>query len=115
MRVRTRVWNVFDPSRAREVEMLVDTRAVYTVLPATLLHELGVEPIGSRRFRLADGRIIERPVGIVGIEVRGLKTHTIAVFGDPGTYLLGVVTLEELGLEVDPVRGELRPMELLLM
>jgi len=37
------------------------------------------------------------------------------VFGDEGVYLLGVVTLEELGLEVDPVKGELRPMELLLM
>jgi hypothetical protein len=30
-------------------------------------------------------------------------------------YLPGAATLEELGLEVDPVKGEPRPMELLLM
>ena len=54
-------------------------------------------------------------MGIIGIEIKGIKTHTIAVFGDIGIYLLGVVTLEELGLEVDPIKGELRPMELLLM
>ena len=37
------------------------------------------------------------------------------VFGDENTYLLSSTTLEELGLEVDPVRGTLRPMELFLM
>lgn len=36
-------------------------------------------------------------------------------FGEEDAYLLGVVTLEELGLEADPVKGVLRPMELLLM
>jgi hypothetical protein len=39
----------------------------------------------------------------------------LAVFGDEGIYLLGATTLEELGLEVDPVKRELRPRELLLM
>ncbi len=29
--------------------------------------------------------------------------------------VLGVTTLEELGLQVDPVSGELKPMELLLL
>jgi hypothetical protein len=40
-------------------------------------------------------------VGIIGIEVGGVKMHTIAVFGDENMYLLGVVMLEELGLDVD--------------
>ncbi len=41
------------------------------------------------------------------------NTHTLVVFGDE--YLLGVVTLEELGLQVDPITGELKPLELFLM
>ncbi|MEL9941137.1 MAG: hypothetical protein QW348_04575 [Ignisphaera sp.] len=44
-----------------------------------------------------------------------MKTHTIAVFGNENIYLLGIVTLEELGLEIDLVKGGLRPMEPLLM
>jgi len=113
--VRAGVWNIDCPEDVREVELLADTGAIYTVLPASFLRELGVEPIGRRRFRLANNEVIEREVGIVGIEVQGIRAHTIVVFGDEDVYLLGVVTLEELGLEVDPISGELRPLELLLM
>jgi hypothetical protein len=59
--------------------------------------------------------LIERDVGIIGIEVQGIRAHTIAVFEDEGVYLLGVTTLVELGLEIDPVKGEVKPMELPLM
>jgi len=68
----------------------------------------------GRRFRLANNQVVEIEVGIVGVEIQGEKAHTIVVFGED-VYLLGVTTLEELGLEVDPVKKELRPMELLLM
>jgi len=115
VRVKAKVWNIENPAISREVELLTDTGAIYTVLPSSLLRELKVKPIGKRKFRLANNQVIERDVGIIGIEIKGIKTHTIAVFGDIGIYLLGVVTLEELGLEVDPIKGELRPMELLLM
>jgi len=115
VKVRAKIWNIEDPYRSREVELLADTGAIYTVLPTNLMKELGVKSIGKRRFRLANNQVIERDVGIIGIEIKGLKAHTIAIFGDEDVYLLGIVTLEELGLEVDPIRGELKPMELLLM
>jgi len=51
----------------------------------------------------------------VGIEVQGVEAYTMAIFSGEDVYLLGVVTLEGLSLEVDPVRGVLRPMELILM
>lgn len=103
------------PENALEVELLADTGAIYTVLPRSLLGALGVKSIGKRRFKLANNQTIERDVGIIGIAVQGSKTHTIAFFGDENVNLLGVVTLEELGFEVDPVKGELKPLELLLM
>ena len=76
---------------------------------------MGAKSVGERRFKLADNQIVERDAGIMGIEVQGVRAHTVAVSGDEGAYLPGATTLEELGLEVDPVKGELRPMELLLM
>jgi len=115
VRVKAKVWNVEKPESAREVLLLADTGAIYTVLPRSLLEEMGVKSIGKRKFKLANKQVIERDAGIVGNEVQGIQAHTIAVFGDEGVYLLGVTTLEELGLEVDPVKGELRPMELPLM
>ena len=115
IKVRFGVFNPLKPDRVLELEGVVDTGAIYTVLPTNLMKELGVKPISKRRFRLANNQVIERDVGLIGIEIKGVKTYTTVVFGDENIYLLGVVTLEELGLEVDPVKGELKPMELLLM
>lgn len=113
--VKAVVWNPAEPSRRGEVEMLVGTGAVYTLLPRSLLESLGIRPLGRSKFRLADGRVMEREVGVIGIEVMGERAYTTVIFGEEGIYLLGVVALKELGLEVDPVRGQLRPLELLLM
>lgn len=115
IRVKAKVWNVEDESISRVVELIADTGAVYTVMPSSVLMEMKVKPIGKRRFRLANNQVIEREVGIIGIEVEGIRAHTLVVFGDEQVYLLGVVTLEELGLEVDPIKGKLKAMELLLM
>ena len=48
-----------DGQQMREIEATVDTGAAYTTLPGSLLRELGVEPMGSRRFLLADGRRVD--------------------------------------------------------
>lgn len=40
---------------------------------------------------------------------------TPVVFGDEGVYLLGSVTMEQMGLTPDPVQKRLRPTEALLM
>ena len=115
MWVDARIWNIEEPSREKRLKLLADTGAIYTVIPSKILEELGVEVIGRRRFRLANNQVIVRDIGLIGIEVKGIKTYTQAVFGDDNVYLLGVVTLEELGFEIDSVTGDLKPMELLLM
>jgi len=114
--LRARVWNPHNPGRVIEVELLVDTGATYTVLPSSVLKELGVEVVRTVRLRLADGRVIERPLGEIGIEIEGFKASaTPVVFGDEGVYLLGSVTMEQLGLAPDPVERKLKPVEALLM
>jgi predicted aspartyl protease len=114
--VRAVVWNPADPARRAELELLVDTGATYTVIHALTLASLGVIPVRTVRLRLADGRVIERPLGEVGIEIEGYRASaTPAVFGDEEVNLLGSVTMEQLGLAPDPVMKRLRPTEALLM
>ena len=45
-----------DGRQSRDIEATVDFGAAYTTLPARLLRELGVEPVGQRRVLLPDGR-----------------------------------------------------------
>ncbi len=114
--VKARVWNPADRSRVALVELLVDTGATYTVLPASLLRELGVKPVRMAGLRLADGRVVEKPLGEVGIEIGDrFASATPVVFGEEGVYLLGAVTMEQLGLAPDPVLKRLKPVEALLM
>ena len=103
-------------SRYREVSALVDTGASYSQIPASILQELGVVPDARRAFRLADGREVERDVGETRVRVDGSARMTVVVFGDEGAEpVLGAVTLEELGLAVDPLNQRLIPVPGLLM
>ena len=115
VRVKALIWNIENPDRRCEVEFIVDTSAIYTVIPSSTLEKLGVKRMYRRRFSLADNRVVERDIGLIGIRIGDRETHTIAVFGEEGLFLLGVYTLEGLGLEVDPVTGKLKEMELLLL
>ncbi len=104
-----------DGQQAREIEATVDTGAAYTTLPTSLLRELGVEPIGKRRFLLADGRRIEMDYGEARATIDGESVTTLVVFGeDNAPPLLGAYTLEGLALAVDPVEQRLVPTHLIL-
>ena len=116
MKVKVTVRNIHKPDLKSELDLLVNTGAIYTVLSRERLLELRVEPMDKRRFKTADGRVIERDVGAVEIEINGHSTYSIAILGEPSdAEVLGVTTLEELGLQVDPISGELKPLELLLL
>src|SRR5712691_30987 len=62
-RVTLRLANPIDPSSEGSVEVLVDTGALFSYIPADLLTRLGIAPTEQATFQLADGRRIERPVG----------------------------------------------------
>jgi len=104
-----------DGSRFKEVRAWVDTRAAYTWIPRTVLEDLGVLPTFRRRFRLANGSEIERDCAQANVKVDASQLITICVFGDEGSEpLLGAITLEEMGLGVDPLNQRLIPVTLLL-
>ena len=97
-----------DRGRFEPVDALVDTGASYTMLPARLLRDLGVEVTARRPFVLASGQQISRDVGQTWVRIDGREVMTVVVFGDDaGPTLLGAVTLEEFGLGVDPLGRKL--------
>ncbi len=103
-------------SQFGEISVLVDTGASHSQVPTSLLRDLGVTPHTRRTFALADGRRIQREVGFTWARVNGYSTITTFVFGDESAEpALGAVTLEELGLAVDPLNQRLIPVEGLLM
>ena len=98
-----------------DVEALVDTGAFFSLLPSTVLNEIGISPSASRTFNVADGRKVELPVGEAMVTYDGATVSTYVVFGpDDARPLLGAYTLEALALQVDPVNGRLVQAELTL-
>jgi len=93
---------------------IVDTGAVYTVIPREILDEIGVKPVEKRKF-VAFGGEIERELGEAIVKLMGKSCTTKVIFGDKDLIVLGVYTLEGLGLEVDPVSGRLKEATLYLL
>ena len=94
------------------VELLVDTGATFTVLPDEVWRRIGLQGEITRTLRTADGRLLERQQDLAFIEVNGSRgTVPVVQGGEEDIAVLGVTSLEILGLPFDPVRGELIPTE----
>jgi len=98
--------------RAARVRVLVDTGATHSVLPSDLAARLGVvaspRPI---RVELADGSHRSMRVGAVLVRLLGREAGDTALIARRGAEpVLGVETLEALGLTVDPRSRKLKPM-----
>lgn len=107
---RVRIHNPVDPSRVKEIELLVDTGARHALVPRSLLEELGIKAMDTGTFVTADGRKIQGDVGGVLMEVMGRRRYVSVIFGEENdTPVLGVTALENLDLELNPSTGDLRP------
>lgn len=95
-----------------EVTAMVDTGAADTMLPASLLAELDVQPSWVARYGMADGRVAEFPYGFAAINIEEKVGVCPVIFGPDGEFLLGATTLEAFKLMVDPTNALLIPIEL---
>jgi len=101
--------------RQQQVSFLVDSGAIYSLLPDQIWKDLGLEAKRTLTFTLADGTKIERGVSECHISLAGQEGHTPVILGEPGDdALLGAVTLEILGLTLDPFKRTLQPMHMRL-
>jgi aspartyl protease family protein len=115
VRVHITVVNPVTAARSEKIVALADTGATLTVIPAGVLHGLGIRPVRQVFLALADGRRAARDVGDAVVAVDGDSTPCRVVFGEPDdAVLLGLTVLEQLGLAVDPVQRRLVPTDFLL-
>jgi len=92
-----------------EADFLVDTGATDCVAPAAKLRQIGVQPVGTMVYELADGTKHEYPFGLVEIRFMGEITAGRVVFGpDDVEPRLGVTALESVGITVDPANRTLK-------
>ena len=96
-------------------KFLVDTGAAYTVLPKKMADQLKLKDIRTQIFSLADGTTIQRKLSSAVVKLDGHEAATTVVIGQKDdSALLGAITLEGMGLMVDPFSRKLRAMKLML-
>jgi clan AA aspartic protease len=109
------VGNPANPEATKKIEFLIDSGAIYSVVPTPILERLGIRPLSEQEFRLADGTKIVRKKGIALFKYGDKIGGADVIFGEEGdSILLGAFTLEALGLALDPLKRELKPLPMIL-
>jgi clan AA aspartic protease len=104
-------WVLGSRGRKRRQRFLVDSGAMYTLLPKKAWKGIGLRPLRKMSFSLADGTLIERRIAEARLRLPQGEAHTPVILGEDGDEaLLGVVTLEILGLVLNPFDRTLQPM-----
>ena len=97
------------------VRLLVDSGATYTLLPNDVWRQLGLVAKRRMRFSLADGTPLERDISECYIQLPQGEGHTPVILGEADDQaLLGMVTLEALGLVLNPFSRDLQSLHGLL-
>jgi clan AA aspartic protease len=109
------VGNPARPDVTEQVEFLIDSGAIHSVVPADLLRRLGIEPVASQEFRLANGSRIRRAKGIALFRYEDRVGGADVIFGEEGdSTLLGSTTLEAMELGLDPIKRVLLQLPMVL-
>jgi aspartyl protease family protein len=113
--LRLEVANPASPEITETVEFLIDSGALYSLVPRPVLQRVGINPLRVQAFRLANGQSIERQIGVALFKYRDRVGGATVIFGEAeDSTLLGAYTLESMGFSLDPVRHELVPLPMTL-
>ena len=105
----------FEDEKSAAVNFMVDSGAVYSLVPGKILDEIGIKPYRTIEFSLADGSIIKRRVGDAYFQLDKEGGSAPVIYGEEGDdALLGATTLEALGLVLNPFTRELYPMRMVI-
>jgi len=115
-RLKLRVKKDATARKERQLEFLVASGAVHSVVPRDVLHDLGIKAFKKTSFILANGGSIECEVGTVHFVYKNHEGGAPVVFGEKGdAALLGATTLEALELALNPLTRDLYPRPTTLM
>jgi predicted aspartyl protease len=113
--IKIRVYSI-DLTKWEDVEVLVDSGALFTSILRPILERLGLKPIARQKLRVYGGGIVERDVGGAVVEYEERRAIVPIVFGEPDdTPVLCATALEALGYQVDSVSKRLKPTEFLMI
>ena len=108
---------VYGPNRTelRYLDGVVDTGALHSVIPAHILEGLDIPIYTRRTYSLADGSVVQLPLGSAQVGLEGEIIAVPVLFGaDPRQVLIGATTLETFGYAADPGNQRLIPATLTL-
>ncbi len=104
--IRVKICNL-DRSKCVETDAVVDTGSTLSVVPRSIAKELDLRTVRIDKVRTGAGTI-ELEAAAAVIEILGKQTLNDVWISDTiDTVLIGAVTLECLGLRVDPITGRL--------
>ena len=107
---KLKVWNSNSPEKVEELEAMVDTGAAFSWIHRERLERLGAVTLRRIGFRAIDGSIIERDTAAVWVGSNGFTAPDIVVMAERNDMeVIGVHTIEGLGLAADPVQKKLIP------
>lgn len=114
--VKVKVANPLAPAKSEEINLLVDSGAIFTSIPCNILKSLDLKPVDREMLKVYGGAIVEREIGWALIEYGGKRRVVPVIFGEKeDTSILGATSLESLGFQVDPVTKKLKPTEFLMI
>ncbi len=109
--LKIEVANRSHPQKTIRLRFLSDSDAVYSVVPKKVLKHLGVKPVRTETVTLADGSEIvrEKEIAYFGYKTR-VGGSDLIFDKNSDSILLGALTLEALGLRLDPLKGKPTPI-----
>lgn len=98
-----------------DIEFMIDSGAIYSLVPGKILDQLGIEPYREMSFSLADGSTMKRRLSSAYFEFQGEGGPAPVIYGEEGDEpLLGATTLESIGLVLNPFTRTLHPIRMLV-
>ena len=99
------------PEERKPIEFQIDTGAMITNIPRSLLEELGIEPQEKKQLRNPEGQLIEKDIGYAFLYYNNKRAIATVVFDNGnGNPVIGHIALSNLGLEYNSQTGNLEPI-----
>ena len=88
--------------------VLIDTGATYTVLPEEILEQMGAARIPTEvEIELGNGERVKANAYGVAIKIEEVEAPSMSITFEGAQTVIGVETLESIGLKLDPTTSRL--------
>lgn len=89
--------------------VLIDTGSTYTALPEKILDEVGASgPLSEVQVELGNGEKVRAKAHGVAIKIEEVEAPSISITFKGAQTVIGVETLESIGLKLDPTTAKLQ-------